>query len=77
MSAVESHRRECSAAIRYAADRHGEVEGRAWGSWKATPGYDYVDVTYTPHTGNDHYRDKWGERGYWRVYLRDLEPATV
>lgn len=59
--ALDTHREECSAAIAYASARHGEVEGRAWGSWTAAPGARDVTVTYRPDTGNDFYADQWGD----------------
>lgn len=72
-TALETWREEKSRAIRWAAERHGEVEGRAWGSWTAEPHDYFVSVAYEPSTGNPAFSGQWGERGHWRVNLRDLE----
>jgi hypothetical protein len=79
--AVETYRAEVSAAIRFAQERHGKPEGRNWGAWRVGyVGADFLDVTYEPHTGNPaaaDYAGGCGERGYWRIMVRDLEAATV
>jgi hypothetical protein len=75
-TALKTYRDQVSHAIRIAASAHGEAEGRAWGAWKGTPlSLTEVDVTYTPHTGNDFYADKWGTRWYGRI--NTPAPATV
>jgi hypothetical protein len=76
---VETHRSEQSAAIGYAQRTYADKGGHKWGEWRATevletPGT--FDVTYTPHTGNDYFADKWGERGYWRVTRAQIEAAA-
>lgn len=64
--ALQSYREHQSAAIAIAKEKYGET--RKWGSWKATIlDGSRVDVTYTPHTGNDAFADQRGERGYWRI----------
>jgi hypothetical protein len=61
--ALESFRRQCSEAIKAAQEEHGESEGRAWGSWEATPiDATSVGVRYTPSTGNPAFADRWGTR---------------
>lgn len=66
--ALEQYRKVKSEATRIARAEHGECEGRAWGKWKATPiTRSQVDVTYTPHTGNDAFKDQWGTRWYGRI----------
>lgn len=67
-TALETYRAQVSQAIKTAMSEHGETEGRAWGAWKGTPlSLTEVDVTYTPHTGNEHFADRWGTRWYGRV----------
>lgn len=75
--AVESVRRERSAAIQRAQAEHGDAEGRAWGRWTAEPvGLDEVAVRYEPSTGNPAFADQWGERGSWTYRVADLEVAV-
>lgn len=70
-AAIHSHADEASQLISQAQADHGEKEGRSCGKWDATPGaYDNMGwVTYTPHTGNDYYADRWGTRWYGTVTL--------
>lgn len=70
--AIDSYRTERSAAIQLAQREHGETEGRGWGNWEAGLFIDTVQVTYKPSTGNPHFADKAGERGYWEYRIADL-----
>lgn len=62
--AIRTYNDEASALVRTAQAAHGKTEGRAWGSWKATPGLRTGSgyATYTPHTGNPAFADRWGTR---------------
>jgi hypothetical protein len=71
-NALRSYGDEQSAAIQRAQAEHGEPEGRAWGEWDATLGHHHVGVTYTPHTTNPAFADRWGERGYWIYNVASL-----
>lgn len=69
-TATDSVRNEASAAIRLARAEHEAAH--AYGRWTATPGLDYVDVTYTPQNGPGA-----GERGWWRYSLAALAAVTA
>lgn len=58
--ALDRQRKEHRLAISRAQHEHGEVEGRAWGRWRAESMLHDVYVTYEPHTGNEAFADKWG-----------------
>src|SRR5947209_3226747 len=71
--AIKSHRELVHAGVVKAQAEHGDVEGRSWGKWDAVPlDHRTVMVTYTPHTGNPAFADKWGERGYWHVTVEEV-----
>lgn len=69
--AIRTYSEEEMALIRRAQELHGEVEGRKWGSWKATPGmHEGIGyVTYEPHTGNPAFAEQRGTRWYGNITL--------
>lgn len=75
-NALRTYGDEQSAAIQRAQAEHGECEGRAWGEWDATLGHRHIGVTYTPHTTNPAFADRWGERGYWAYNVASLAPVA-
>lgn len=77
-AAIRSHADEASQLILQAQADHGEKEGRSCGKWDATPGaYDRTGwVTYTPHTGNPAFADRWGTRWYGTVTLPKVAQAA-
>lgn len=75
--ALKTYAEEKSAAVLRAQREHGETEGRAWGVWCAKPALHHVYVEYTPSTGNPHFADKWGKRGFWTYGLETLADAGV
>lgn len=75
--ALKTYDEEKAAAVARAQREHGETEGRAWGVWAAKPALRYVYVEYTPSTGNPHFADKWGKRGFWTYGLETLADAGV
>ena len=50
--ALETYRKECTAAVMLCQKLHGEPEGRKWGTWASYCTGRGVMVTYTPHTGH-------------------------
>jgi len=74
-TALRTYGDEQFVAIQRAQAEHGECEGRAWGEWDATLGHHHVNVTYTPHTTNPAFADRWGERGSWTYGVANLTPV--
>lgn len=68
---------ESSAAIAHVRDNGLARDAGTWGAWKGEPMVDGVSVTYTPHTGNDYFRDQWGKFDYASVSLRTLAALTA
>lgn len=70
--ALDTYRIEKSKAVAKACTEHGASEGREWGEWSAKLFIDTAQVTYKPSTGNPHYADKAGDRGFWEYRIADL-----
>lgn len=70
--ALASYRVEKAQAVAKACADHGASEGREWGHWEAKLFTSTAQVTYKPHTGNPHYADKAGTRGYWEYDLSKI-----
>lgn len=70
--AQANYRKLESAAIKAGRAKIGE--GREWGKWSAAPGKyaGSFHVTYEPNTGNAHYADKCGTRGWCPVVVNHL-----
>jgi len=68
---TRSYADEASYAVELAQAQHGKAEGHDWGVWTTDVGYSEVAVTYTPSTGNPHFADRWGKRGFWTYKLEE------
>lgn len=79
--AIESYRNEVAAAIQYVRQVHGEAEGRAWGRWTGEVTQYGAVVRYEPATGNPHYADHWGTKGFWKPnrdqYAHLIRPTSA
>lgn len=65
---IRSHSDERGAAIDLARATD-KAAGCEWGVWDATVHRDEWHVSYTPHTGNPAFADKWGNYQWWPISL--------
>lgn len=71
--ATKSYMDESSFAVELAQAQHGKGEGREWGNWSASPGYEGVTVTYQPYPDSHADMAPRGERGMWTYSFRDCQ----